>query len=116
MHDNSRKQKAIATLKLGGLADFVEIEEQHGEVVLKEFRYGSGKEYFCVPRGVTELADGCFSGTELRVIRVSSTVRKFGDLCFANCYNLQRVCIHRCHSKFIDKIKTSNNATVTFID
>lgn len=57
-------------------------------------KYIGTEEDIVLPEGITELADGIFSGrTKIRTVVVPETVKKIGYRAFENCYSLQKIAL-----------------------
>ena len=70
-----------------------------------------------IPKGVSVLEKGCFSGQDsLERIYLPSSIIAVEPMCFANCPNLRLI---KCHSnlrKYENILKYGNNARVVYVD
>lgn len=114
-----RKQSQLlseihANLCLHKLDDIVSIKLVDGRITLLSFKYGTGFSYFCVPRGVEVLADSCFSGLELKVIRIDVSVKIIGYACFANCSDLKSIYVPQTLRSYEKAIGYGNDAKIVY--
>lgn len=69
-----------------------------------------------IPRGITALGKGCFSGQDnLRRIIIPSSVIIVEQNCFANCPNLKLIRVPESLKDFENVLKYGNSARVEYV-
>lgn len=102
----------VTKLKIFKLYDYFELVLNGNDFICKSFKYGCENKVIRLPYGINILADGCFSGTDIEEIYLTSSIKIVGYACFANCTSLKVIHIPENLLQFVDKFTYCNNARI----
>ena len=109
-------KRLLILLKFINLEDDLSIAVNGRDIIVTKWNRESEIKKLILPYGITALSDGCFSGSCLTDVFISSSIDKVGYGCFANCLDLQRIILHRSQRVLEAPLSLSNRAVFTYRD
>lgn len=107
--------RCLTVIKLLHLDDSLSISIRENDIVVKNYKFSVKPTKISLPYGITCLADGCFSGTNVELVRLSGSITSVGYGCFANCPHLKTICIHESQKQFSEQLLYGNHAKLDII-